>query len=212
MMQRNHRPAARARKRHSTPRQVLPSLALVFLLAGLIRLGAGIGTALAEGAEGGEPGTQQFAALAEPPAPPAPELRDSATSAALLVQMTRREEALRLREAALAEREQLLQAAIQRLEQQIAALETAEQDLSATMALADRAAEEDITRMVQVFESMKPEEAAAVFTEMDPGFAAGFLSRLAPGSAAAIMAGLEPRQAYLLSTIVAARNALDPRN
>lgn len=211
-MQRNHLSAARARKRHSTPRQVLPSLALVFLLAGLIRLGAGIGTALAEGAEGGEPGTQQFAALAEPPAPPAPELRDSATSAALLVQMTRREEALRLREAALAEREQLLQAAIQRLEQQIAALESAEQDLSATMALADRAAEEDITRMVQVFESMKPEEAAAVFTEMDPGFAAGFLSRLAPGAAAAIMAGLEPRQAYLLSTIVAGRNALVPRN
>ncbi len=209
---RKQRPTpARTLRRRSGPRHVLPSLALVFLLAGMIRLGAGIGTALAEGPE---PRSQQFAALADPPAALAHPLEsgDMAASAALLVQMTQREQALRLRETALAEREQLLEAAAERLDRQISALQLAEQDLSATMALADRAAEEDIARMARVFESMKPDEAARVFTEMDPGFAAGFLGRLNPESAAAIMAGLEPRQAYLLSTIVAGRNALVPRN
>jgi len=184
---------------------------VVFLLAGMIRLGAGIGTALAEGPE---PGHQQSAALADPPAAVASgfDAGDTAASAALLVQMTQREQALRLREAAMAEREQLLASAVERLEQQIDALQAAERELSSTMALADRAAEDDIARMVRVFESMKPDEAALVFTEMDPGFAAGFLGRLVPETAAAIMAGLEPRQAYLLSTIVAGRNALVPRN
>jgi len=204
-------PRTRGAVRRTGPRHLLPSLALAFLLAGVIRLGAGIGTALADGPE---PRSQQFAALADTPSPPGPrpEAGNNAASAALLVQMTQREQALRLREAAMAEREQLLQAAVERLEQQIGSLQTAERELAATMALADRAAEEDIARMVRVFESMKPDEAARVFTEMDPGFAAGFLGRLNPDAAAAIMAGLEPRQAYLLSTIVAGRNALVPRN
>ena len=207
-----HRPSrTRAAVRRTGPRHLLSSLALAFLLAGVIRLGAGIGTALAEGPE---PRSQQFAALADTPSPPSPfpEAGSNAASAALLVQMTQREQALRLREAAMAEREQLLQAAVERLEQQIVSLQAAERDLAATMALADRASEEDIARMVRVFESMKADEAARVFTEMDPGFAAGFLGRLTPDAAAAIMAGLEPRQAYLLSTIVAGRNALVPRN
>ena len=205
------KPRTGAKARRTGPRHLLPSLALAFLLAGVIRLGAGIGTALAEGPE---PRSQQFAALADTPSPPGsrPEAGNNAASAALLVQMTQREQALRLREAAMAEREQLLQAAVERLEQQIVSLQAAERDLAATMALADRASEEDIARMVRVFESMKPDEAARVFTEMDPGFAAGFLGRLNPDAAAAIMAGLEPRQAYLLSTIVAGRNALVPRN
>ncbi|MCC5970256.1 MAG: hypothetical protein JJU15_09910 [Pararhodobacter sp.] len=191
----------------------MPTLALVFLLAGLTRVGAGIGTALAEGPE---PRAEQVAALADTPANAAPahssEAWDSTASAALLIQMTRREETLRMRELALEERETLLEAAVGRLTNQIAALEAAERDLAATMALADHAAEEDLARMVRVFESMKADEAARVFTEMDPSFAAGFLSRLNPDAAAAIMAGLEPRQAYLLSAIVAGRNALVPRN
>ncbi|KPQ06419.1 MAG: hypothetical protein HLUCCA12_10535 [Rhodobacteraceae bacterium HLUCCA12] len=136
---------------------------------------------------------------------------DTATTAALLVQLTRREESLREREAALRARESQMASAIGQLQDQIAALQDAEEELAATMALADRAAEEDIARMIRVFESMKPEEAAQVFAEMAPEFAAGFLARLSPEAAAEIMAGLTPDRAYLLSTIVAGRNALVPR-
>ena len=127
------KPRTGATARRTGPRHLLPSLALAFLLAGVIRLGAGIGTALAEGPE---PRSQQFAALADTPSPPSPfpEAGSNAASAALLVQMTQREQALRLREAALAEREQLLQAAVERLEQQIGSLQTAERELAATMA------------------------------------------------------------------------------
>ena len=187
----------------------MPSLALMFLLAAVTRLGTGIGAALAEGPETGQDPalTEMTDATGTPPAQ-----QDMSASAALLVRITQREQAPRQREAALTEREALLTAAMDRLQTQITALQDAEHSLSATMALADRAAEDDIAGMVRVFESMKPDEAAHIFTEMDPDFAAGFLSRLNPDAAAAIMAGLEPRQAYLLSTIIAGRNALVPRN
>jgi flagellar motility protein MotE (MotC chaperone) len=140
-------------------------------------------------------------------------LRSSPVSdAELSLEILRRERAVEDREAALAERESVLAALEARLQEQVQALETAEAELSATMALADRAAEDDIQRLVGVFEVMKAEDAAAVFAEMDPGFAAGFLSRLPAEIAAEILANLEPRQAYGLSALIAGRNALVPRD
>ncbi|MFN3955008.1 MAG: MotE family protein [Pararhodobacter sp.] len=206
--------------------KILPSLALIFCLAALTRFAAGVGTALAEGPDAP---AERVAALAEdrPAAPnvpagtptastarpvPAAVATDPVESAEMALSLARRERALQEREQALAEREQILASAEARIQQQITALQTAERELAATMALAERAAEDDILRLVNVFESMKADEAALVFAEMDPGFAAGFIGRLRPEAAAAIMAGLEPRQAYTLSTIVAGRNALVPRN
>lgn len=204
-----------AQKKTGRPR-VLPTLALIFCLAGVTRFATGVGTAVAEGAFESRP--TQLAALAEAPAtqparrPPAGVATDPAESAEMLLSITQRERALQAREDALAEREQILSSAEERITRQIAALQDAERQLAATMALAERASEEDINRLVTVFEAMRAEEAAQVFAEMDPSFAAGFIGRLQPASAAAIMAGLPPRQAYTLSTIVAGRNALAPRN
>ena len=181
--------------------RVLPLLAALFVLGGMLRLAPGLGAALAQ-----DPIHQAGAGDALRP------LRTSAASdARLSMEILERERAVAAREAELQEREALLAAAQERVQAQIGALQTAEAELSATMARADRAAEDDIARLVTVFQAMRPEEAAAVFTEMDPDFAAGFLARLQPQSAASILAGLDPRQAYALSAILAGRNALVPR-
>lgn len=183
----------------STPRQsrrarILPVLSVVFLLGAGLRLVSGVG-----------------AALAQDPEPTQAALRSSPVSdAQLSLEIRERERSVSQREADLQEREALLAAAQQRVQAQIDALQSAEAELSATMAQADRAAEEDIARLVSVFEAMEPEQAAAVFSEMDPQFAAGFLGRLSPTTAAAILAGLDPRQAYGFSAILAGRNALVP--
>ncbi|WP_319825068.1 hypothetical protein [Thalassovita sp.] len=87
-----------------------------------------------------------------------------------------------------------------------------EEELSRTLAIADQAAEKDISRLVSVYENMKPKDAAALFEEMDPNFAAGFLARMNPESAAGVMAGLSPQVAYTLSVVLAGRNAEAPRN
>lgn len=198
-------PMPRALRRR--PR-ILPALAALFVASALIKSLSGASIALAQADGPARPAPPSQEALVQPTA-----LRSSPVSdAALTLDLHARDQAMSEREAALREREALMAAAEERLRAQITALETAEAELSATMALADRAAEEDILRLVSVYEAMKPEDAAAVFGEMEPQFAAGFLARLSPPVAASILAGLPPRQAYALSAIVAGRNALVPQD
>jgi flagellar motility protein MotE (MotC chaperone) len=188
--------------------RILPVLTALFATGAALQLMTGLGAALA-----------QYPAQPADPAMSAPSpvqiaAQQTATpteTAQVLLDLRARESALQQRESQLAERETLISAAQTRLEEQMQALASVESELSATMALADRAAEEDINRLVTVFEAMKAEEAAAVFAEMAPEFAAGFLGRLNPEAAAAILAGLEPRLAYTLSALLAGRNALVPR-
>lgn len=198
------RPSPRPRR----SARILPTLAVLFVGAAGLRVISGLDAAFAQ-----DP--VRTAMPAEPPPPVAAmaALRSSPVSdAELSLDIRRRERAVDEREAAMAEREAVLTALEARVQAQVEALQAAEADLTATMALADRAAEDDILRLVGVFEVMKPEDAAAVFAEMDPGFAAGFLSRLPAEAAAAILSDLEPRQAYALSALIAGRNALVPRD
>lgn len=188
--------------------RILPTLAILFLGAAGLRVVSGLDAALAQ-----DPIPASLPAEAPAEVPALAALRSSPVSdAELSMEIRRREREVEEREAAMAERASVLAALETRLQAQVEALQAAEADLAATMALADRAAEDDIQRLVGVFEVMKPEDAAAVFAEMDPGFAAGFLARLPAEAAAAILAGLEPRQAYGLSALIAGRNALVPRD
>jgi flagellar motility protein MotE (MotC chaperone) len=178
---------------------------LLFVAAAGLRLADGVTAALAQ-----DPAAPEPVPVAQTTAPPP--THAIAETADLAVEIRRREIAVAEREAALEDRATLVAAAQARLEAQITTLEETEQQLAATMALADRAAEDDIARLVTVFEAMGAEESAAVFAEMAPDFAAGFLGRLRPETAAAILSNLEPRHAYGLSALIAGRNALVPRD
>jgi len=97
------------------------------------------------------------------------------------------------------------------ISQNLLELRQAEQDLAATIAMAESASEGDIARLTEVYENMKPKKAALLFEEMAPEFAAGFLARMQPAAAAAIMAGLTSQKAYGISVILAGRNATVPK-
>ena len=86
----------------------------------------------------------------------------------------------------------------------------AEEALAATIAMADEAAATDLDQLTNVYENMKPKEAAALFEEMPPEFAAGFLGMMRPDAAALIMTQLEPEVAYSFSVVLAGRNANVP--
>ena len=184
--------------------RVLLVIGALFCASALARLAPGMSEALA----------QENPALSEPavmaPVDDATAAPDAPSDAARFLRLSERAQALDSREAEIAARESALAQATEALRAQLATLESAEAELEATMALADRAALDDIDRLARVFEAMKPDEAAAVFAEMDPTFAAGFLGRIAPEAAASILAGLEPRQAYAFSALLAGRNALVP--
>lgn len=130
--------------------------------------------------------------------------------AALLSALQERKARLDAREAEIGARLQALNVADREIDRKMQALVAAEEELRATLALADEAAEGDLTRLTAVYENMKPKQAAALFEQMDPQFAAGFLGRMRPDAAAEVMAGLDPQTAYAISVILAGRNANAP--
>ncbi len=129
----------------------------------------------------------------------------------LLKAIQEREAQIAEREAYIDRRMQTLAVAEQRIREQMEALTDAEEKLAATLSLADNATEEDVARLTEVYQRMKPVEAAGIFETMDIQFAAGFFSRMRPEASAAIMANLPADLAYSISVVMAGRNANAPR-
>lgn len=175
-------------------RGALVILSLILASAGALRLGSGIGVALANSAT-------ESAAPLNCPVPPA----------ALAAALTGREAEVRTKEIAVADRMAALALADAAINKRMLELQTAEADLKNTLTIADGAAEKDITRLVAVYEAMRPADAAALFQTMAPEFAAGFLGRMRPESAAAVLSGMKPDKAYSISVLIAGRNALAPK-
>lgn len=128
----------------------------------------------------------------------------------ILASLAAREARIAEREALIDTRAQALSLAEQRVDEKLGRLEAAEEELRATIALSESAAETDLAQLTSVYENMGAEEAAALFGQMTPDFAAGFLGRMRPDLAAAILAGLDPINAYEISVILAGRNARAP--
>jgi flagellar motility protein MotE (MotC chaperone) len=134
-------------RRTKTGRSTLVILALLFASSGALRLGSGVGTALANEAVEPDP----TVAPAQCPQMPA----------ALAEALSAREAEMSLREAALKDRTAALALSEAVIEQQLADLEAAEAALAATLAIADQAAERDLANLTTVYETMKPKDAAA---------------------------------------------------
>lgn len=194
-------------------------IALLFACSGALRIGDGIGSALAEakgakeadaemdhdGAEAAVEGHEAVEGISEGNAvcPPPP--------AELAASLLEREGRLASQEAAIADREAALALADEAITLRLDELKKAEEELRATLAMADGAAEEDIARLVAVYETMKPKDAARLFDAMDAEFAAGFLGNMRPDAAAAVMAGMTPEKAYAVTAILAGRNSSVPK-
>lgn len=179
-------------------RGTLALVALLLAASGALRLGQGVGTAMALQASEDVATSDQPLQCPQPPA-------------ALAQALKERDAAVTAREAALQDRMAALALAETALTNRLAELETAEESLRETLSIADGAAEKDLLRLTTVYESMKPAEAAALFETMAPEFAAGFLGRMRPDAAAAIITGLQPETAYAISVLIAGRNALAPK-
>ncbi len=143
-------------------------------------------------------------AHAAAPRPAAPLVGDPAT---LLEAIRQRAETLDAREAAVAERERMLDVVEKRLLQRTAELKALKDDLEKRLVVADTAVSADVTRLAKMYESMKPAKAGEIFNAMDSTFAAGFLTQMTSESAALILANMQTDKAYAASVIIAGRNA-----
>lgn len=124
----------------------------------------------------------------------------------LITALKKREDQLNTREMQIEDRMKALQIADDAIERKLTSLIKAEEQLSATLAMAEGASENDLSRLTNVYERMKAKDAAALFEEMTPEFSAGFLARMRPEAAANVMAGLAPETAYAVSVVLAGRN------
>ncbi len=172
-------------------------VAMLLASSGALRIGSGVGAALARAED---------APKAEAVVP----LECPAMPAALSEGLKLREDRVAAREASLQDRLAALSLADATITSRMTEMQALEERLKATLALADGAAEADIDRLTAVYQAMKPKDAAALFEAMAPEFAAGFLGRMPPESAAAIMSGMSSEAAYGVSVIVAGRNADAP--
>ncbi|MEM1360434.1 MAG: hypothetical protein AAGF94_01815 [Pseudomonadota bacterium] len=127
-----------------------------------------------------------------------------------IAELRSRDEAISQAEADIARDREALALAKEVLAEQLAALQAAQETLRRDLHQAGETAVGDVSQLTDVYQRMKPKEAAAIFEKMDPDFAAGFLARMKPDAAAAIMAGLPPDTAYAFSAILAGRNAEVP--
>ncbi|MGH1412577.1 MAG: MotE family protein [Pelagimonas sp.] len=203
----------RAKKRpRRKAKGALSAIGALLLASAALRIGVGAGEALAR--EGGEeieaPAMTEVAEVGQPVHSAQTDIADEDVMP-LLKALNDREERIAKREEGIAVRMQALSVAEQEIERKLVALKTAEERLRDTMSLAQTAAEDDITRLTDVYANMKPKQAAALFEEMDPEFSAGFLARMRPDTAAGIMAGLSPSTAYTISVVLAGRNASVPK-
>jgi flagellar motility protein MotE (MotC chaperone) len=192
-------------RRKSQP-GTLVILALFLASSGAMRVGAGAGQALAESgkaAHGDEPaaGSDGGGVAENCPAPPA----------ALAAALTERAAQIDNRSLALEERMAALALAEEAISARLVELEASESKLRATLTLADGAAEGDLVQLTSVYEAMKPKDTAAIFEKMEPDFAAGFLSRMRPEAAALVISGMKPETAYMITALIAGRNALVPK-
>ena len=189
---------ARARKTRRWKRGgILLSLGVLFATSVVLRLGTMEFTFVSP-AEASDP--DPITSLAGPTAP----IR------AALDEVNALRDRLATREEELDDRERAVEAAQVLIEQRLAELEAAEIRLEALIQTSDSAAEGDLARLTQVYETMDPAQTAALFMQMDPNFSAGFLTRMAPAASAAVMSELEPATAYSISVVIATRNAAAP--
>jgi flagellar motility protein MotE (MotC chaperone) len=204
-----------ASRKRKAAKGTLWIIALLLISSSLVRMGVGMGTALAQASE--EDTTA--AEMAEKPEAIANETQPVATDVpptraeigSLLDALQKREARVKELEKQIDMRSKALAVADAEIERRLQSLTEAEENLRRTLALADGAAEEDLARLTSVYENMKPKDAAALFEAMEPEFAAGFLGRMRPDAAAAVMAGLAPATAYSISVILAGRNATAPK-
>ncbi len=179
----------------------LLAIFLLFVGSGVARLGGGAGLAIAREVGDLAAATRSGDRMGQEACPkPPPDI------AKLLHALQAREKKLASRQHDQDLRERNLDLARQEIESRLSALKRAEAKLKATLAQADGAAEDDVSRLTALYENMEPKQAASLFREMAPDFAAGFLGRMRPEAAAEVMAGLPPKTAYSISVILAGRN------
>jgi flagellar motility protein MotE (MotC chaperone) len=132
--------------------------------------------------------------------PPAP----SSAELALLGDLRARKAALDQRETSVAGREQALAAADKQFSTRLAELTSLQKRIEDQQAARNAAASADTEKLVQLYEVMKPADAATIFNDLDRDVLLPVLDAMNVRRAAPILAAMTPERARLVTAELAA--------
>mgnify|MGYP003641045095 CR=1 FL=1 len=127
---------------------------------------------------------------------------------AVLGSLTARREELDERAKTFEMREQLLSAAEKRVEARIEELKALEARINAQIGAADKATEERLMGVVQMYETMKPKDASRIFERLDMGVLIDVAKRMSPRKLSAVLAVMDPVAAQDLTVELASGDRL----
>jgi flagellar motility protein MotE (MotC chaperone) len=158
----------------------------------------------AQPAPAGQPAPKAEAATAGPrPARDASQF--SPQEVQVLQSLAQRRDALDKRASEIDQREALLQAAEQRLNDKIAKLAAMQQTIDETFKKQDQKDETQLKSLVKIYETMKPKEAARIFEQLDLPVLLEVMERMKEQKTAPILADMDPGRAKAVTLALAAR-------
>lgn len=173
-----------------------------------------------DGADDGAGAAMEGTEAEEAPAPDGPVPEDQITNLSndifemtdeelvLLQSLSQRREELEQRAREIDEREVLLKAAEQRIEQRIGELERLQASIEALLDEHDEQTEAKMQSLVKIYESMKPKDAARIFEELDMEVLLDVIERMKERKTAPILAEMNPDRAKTVTLELAQRREL----
>ena len=128
----------------------------------------------------------------------------------VLRQLAKRRDELDARAKALDDREALLKATEQKIAEEVKQMQQMKAEYEQAKTARDDAAEANMRRLVTVYESMKPEEAARIFETMEGAVLLDVVTRMGERRLAPILAQMSPAKAQALTIAMANRRTLIP--
>ncbi len=147
----------------------------------------------------------ETAATASPPKDP---LEYTDEEVEVLQQLAKRRQALELKSRQLDEREAMVTAAEQRMEQKMAELKALQSTVEDLLKKRSEEEEQRLQALTLTYEKMKPKDAAQVFEEMDMDLLADLVSRMKPSKSAPILAMVTPTKVKELTFELAQQKIL----
>jgi flagellar motility protein MotE (MotC chaperone) len=114
------------------------------------------------------------------------------------------------RERAIEQREALMQAAEKRIAEKVNELKVIQAKLESSLKKQETEREEQLRRLVKVYENMKPKEAARIFEQLDDAVLIDVAERMKEVKLAPVLASMEPKKATLVTTELAKRRQARP--
>ena len=162
----------------------------------------------AKPADAAKPDAAKDAKLEEADTKPTPPVTFGQTEVEMLQSLAARRVELEARMRELDLRENLLKAAEDRLEKKVAELKKIEATINGLLKKHDEEQETKLKRLIKVYETMKPKEAAPIFNSLDMPLLLDIAERMKEAKIAPIVALMEIDKAKELSTKLATRRKL----